>query len=38
MEFGTGSLKVTPAHDTNDKTIGDKFNLEIVMFSMMMQH
>jgi valyl-tRNA synthetase len=30
MEFGTGSLKVTPAHDTNDKTIGDKFNLEII--------
>lgn len=29
-EFGTGSLKVTPAHDTNDKTIGDKFNLEII--------
>ena len=30
MEFGTGSLKVTPAHDTNDKTIGDKFGLEII--------
>ena len=30
MEFGTGSLKVTPAHDINDKTIGDKFNLEII--------
>jgi len=30
MEFGTGSLKVTPAHDINDKTIGDKFGLEII--------
>lgn len=30
MEFGTGSLKVTPAHDINDKALGDKFNLEII--------
>ncbi len=30
MEFGTGSLKVTPAHDINDKNLGDKFNLEII--------
>ncbi len=30
MEFGTGCLKVTPAHDENDKTLGDKHNLEIV--------
>ena len=30
MEFGTGSLKVTPAHDINDKNIGDKFGLEII--------
>jgi valyl-tRNA synthetase len=30
MEFGTGSLKVTPAHDINDKNIGDKYNLEII--------
>ena len=29
-EFGTGSLKVTPAHDVNDKILGDKFNLEII--------
>ncbi len=29
-EFGTGSLKVTPAHDINDKNIGDKFGLEII--------
>jgi len=29
-EFGTGSLKVTPAHDLNDKMLGDKFNLEII--------
>ncbi len=29
-DFGTGSLKVTPAHDVNDKMLGDKFNLEII--------
>lgn len=30
MEFGTGCLKVTPAHDVNDKTLGDKHGLEII--------
>ncbi len=30
VEFGTGCLKVTPAHDENDKTLGDKHNLEVV--------
>jgi valyl-tRNA synthetase len=30
LEFGTGCLKVTPAHSENDKIIGDKHNLEIV--------
>ena len=30
VEFGTGCLKVTPAHDENDKALGDKHNLEIV--------
>ncbi|WP_073312291.1 valine--tRNA ligase [Flavobacterium terrae] len=30
MEFGTGCLKVTPAHDINDKTLGDKHGLEII--------
>lgn len=30
VEFGTGCLKVTPAHDVNDKTLGDKHNLEII--------
>lgn len=30
MEFGTGCLKVTPAHDVNDKALGDKHNLEII--------
>ena len=29
-EFGTGCLKITPAHDINDKNIGDKHNLEII--------
>ncbi|TBW27566.1 valine--tRNA ligase [Gramella sp. KN1008] len=30
MEFGTGCLKVTPAHDENDKNLGDKHNLDVV--------
>jgi len=30
IEFGTGCLKVTPAHDTNDKTLGEKHNLEVI--------
>jgi valyl-tRNA synthetase len=30
MEFGTGALKVTPAHDVNDKELGAKHNLEII--------
>lgn len=30
MEFGTGCLKVTPAHDINDKALGEKHNLETV--------
>lgn len=30
MEFGTGCLKVTPAHDENDYRIGEKHNLEII--------
>ncbi|SFN91801.1 valyl-tRNA synthetase [Bizionia echini] len=30
VEFGTGCLKVTPAHDENDKNLGDKHNLEVV--------
>ena len=27
IEFGTGCLKVTPAHDVNDYVLGEKFNL-----------
>ena len=27
IEFGTGCLKVTPAHDVNDYMLGDKYNL-----------
>ncbi len=27
MEFGTGCLKVTPAHDVNDYVLGEKHNL-----------
>lgn len=30
MEFGTGCLKVTPAHDINDKNLGDKHDLEVI--------
>ena len=30
VEFGTGCLKVTPAHDMNDKILGEKHNLEII--------
>jgi valyl-tRNA synthetase len=30
MEFGTGCLKITPAHDPNDKEIGDKHKLEVI--------
>lgn len=29
-EFGTGCLKVTPAHDKNDFEIGQRHNLEII--------
>ncbi|NHF60777.1 valine--tRNA ligase [Flavobacteriaceae bacterium TP-CH-4] len=30
MEFGTGCLKVTPAHDANDKALGEKHGLEAI--------
>ncbi|MFY0650546.1 MAG: valine--tRNA ligase [Cyclobacteriaceae bacterium] len=30
LEFGTGCLKVTPAHDTNDYELGQKHNLETI--------
>ncbi|WP_228238821.1 valine--tRNA ligase [Allomuricauda sp. M10] len=30
VEFGTGCLKVTPAHDENDKNLGEKHNLEVI--------
>ncbi|WP_223551025.1 valine--tRNA ligase [Aestuariivivens sp. NBU2969] len=30
VEFGTGCLKVTPAHDENDKALGDKHNLDVI--------
>ena len=30
IEFGTGCLKVTPAHDENDKVLGDKHKLEVI--------
>ncbi len=30
MEFGTGCLKITPAHDENDYVIGEKHKLETI--------
>ena len=30
MEFGTGALKVTPAHDINDYNLGLKYKLEVI--------
>ncbi|HKJ43560.1 MAG TPA: class I tRNA ligase family protein, partial [Sunxiuqinia sp.] len=30
MEFGTGCLKITPAHDENDYAIGLRHNLEVI--------
>jgi len=30
IEFGTGCLKVTPAHDENDKNLGEKYKLEVI--------
>ena len=30
MDFGTGCLKVTPAHDVNDYALGQKYNLPVI--------
>lgn len=30
IEFGTGALKVTPAHDINDYNLGQKHNLQVI--------
>ena len=30
VEFGTGCLKVTPAHDENDKVLGERHNLAVI--------
>ena len=30
VEFGTGCLKVTPAHDVNDYMLGEKYNLQSI--------
>ncbi|SCY22508.1 valyl-tRNA synthetase [Nonlabens sp. Hel1_33_55] len=30
VEFGTGCLKITPAHDENDNKIGEKHHLEVI--------
>jgi valyl-tRNA synthetase len=30
QEFGTGALKITPAHDMNDNEIGERHGLEVI--------
>ncbi len=30
IEFGTGALKITPAHDVNDYILGEKYNLDVI--------
>ena len=30
MEFGTGAVKMTPAHDANDFEVGKRHNLEVI--------
>ncbi|MEL7148792.1 MAG: class I tRNA ligase family protein, partial [Bacteroidota bacterium] len=30
LDFGTGALKVTPAHDPNDYDLGQKYGLEVI--------
>lgn len=30
IDFGTGALKVTPAHDINDYQLGQKYQLEVI--------
>lgn len=30
MEFGTGAVKITPAHDFNDYEVGVRHNLEFI--------
>jgi len=30
MDFGTGALKITPAHDMNDHQLGQKHGLEVI--------
>ncbi len=30
MEFGTGAVKVTPAHDVNDYAMGQRHNLQVI--------
>jgi valyl-tRNA synthetase len=30
LDFGTGALKITPAHDLNDNALGEKYGLEVI--------
>ncbi|MFT6000077.1 MAG: valyl-tRNA synthetase [Neolewinella sp.] len=30
IDFGTGALKITPAHDMNDNALGEKYGLEVI--------
>ena len=37
MEFGTGALKITPAHDPNDYEIGKRYRLHCTVLIMFHQ-
>lgn len=34
MNFGTGAVKITPAHDPNDFECGKRHNLEFIKYAM----
>ena len=38
MEFGTGAVKMTPAHDPNDFEVGQRHNLEVIRVTERRRH
>lgn len=38
IEFGTGCLKVTPAHDVNDYMLGENITCPALISSMITEH
>lgn len=38
IEFGTGCLKVTPAHDVNDYMLGENITCQALISSMITEH